>query len=164
MAHLYSNLDRFNPRKISKSSRQRVKAFSYFGTVAKNYLVQKSIKRSKVGYLNEDSEGNEVSLDSNNDLVSENFTEDLEMKEFFSLLIENFEKNRHYFSEEKKKVCDAIIFFLENSKRESIHNKKHFYLLLKEYTGLSAKQITVILNEFRKDYSKIRDKYYKEYV
>jgi GDP-L-fucose synthase len=47
MTHLYSSLERFNPRKISKFTGKRVKAFSFFGTVAKNYLAQLSIKYDK---------------------------------------------------------------------------------------------------------------------
>lgn len=159
MAHLYSNLDRFNPRRLSKMTGKRVKAFSYFGTIAKNYLVQQSIKRSKTDYLYEDREGNEIDISTLPLLSTDTFEHDVEIAEFFQILIDSFEDQREGFSLEKKKVCDAITYFLKNANRETIYNKKHFYLLLRELTGLTAKQITQILNEFKKDYECIRDKF-----
>ena len=60
MAHLYANLDKFNPNLRSKKTRKRVRAFSYFGTIAKNYLVQLSIAASRTDFLYEDNEGNEI--------------------------------------------------------------------------------------------------------
>lgn len=159
MAHLYSNIEKFNPRRLSKKTRKRVKAFSYFGTVAKNYLVQQSIRRSKTDYLHEDHEGNEVDISTLPFLATESIEEQLEVDEFFDLLIAHFEKERESFSLDKKKVCDAITYFLKNAEKETVYNKKHFYLLLRELTGLHAKQITMILNDFKQDYQQIRRAY-----
>lgn len=159
MAHLYSNIEKFNPRRLSKKSKKRVKAFSYFGTVAKNYLVQKSIKFSKTDYLNESFDGLEVPLDTNLDL-SVNEENDLEIKEFLSVLVEAFEKNRDSYDKDKKKIADAILFFMKNVQKEAIFNKKHLYLLLREYSGLNSKAITQYLKEFKKDYLQIKEQYY----
>jgi hypothetical protein len=159
MAHLYFNLERFNPRRLSKKTRKRVKAFSYFGTVAKNYLVQQSIRASKTDYLHEDHEGNEIDISTLPLLATESLEAEIEMKEFFELLIEHFEKERESYQLDKKKVGDSITYFLKNVEKETVFNKKHFYLILREMTGLTAKQITSILNEFKQDYQKIRAEY-----
>jgi hypothetical protein len=159
MAHLYSNISKFNPKKRSKKSNKKVKAFSYFGTVAKNYLVQKSMKRAKVGYLNENVEGSEIPLD-NNLMLSVNDENISEMSEFLSLLVENFELKRDGYSEDKKKVADAIIYFMKNVQKEAIFCKKHLYLLLREYSGLNSKTITQYLKEFKIEYNSIKKDYY----
>jgi len=159
MAHLYSNIEKFNPRRLSKKSKKRVKAFSYFGTVAKNYLVQKSIKHTKTDYLNENIEGLEIPLDTNLNL-SVNDENNNEMQEFFKILVNRFEKNRDSYCEDKKKVADAIIYFMKNVQKEAIFNKKHLYLLLREYSGLNSKVITQYLKEFRKDYLRTKTQYY----
>jgi len=160
MAHLYANLDKFNPNRRSKITRKRVRAFSYFGTIAKNYLVQLSITASRTDFLHEDNEGNEIDISTLPLLAEESFEDELEMKEFMQLLIKHFESKRESMPLDQKKVCDAIIFFLTNCDRETVYNKKHFYFLLKELTDLNSKQLTIILNEFKDDYKVIRDKYF----
>jgi hypothetical protein len=160
MAHLYSTLEKFNPRKLSKKTRHRVKAFSYFGTVAKNYLVQQSIRKSRTDYLTEDREGNEIDISTLPLLATDSIEDKIEMTEFFKLLVDYFESERESFSLDKKKVCDAITYFLKNVEKETVYNKKHLYLLLRELTGLTANQITAIMNDFKKDYQRLRTDYY----
>lgn len=164
MAHLYSSLNKFNPNKRSKVTRKRVRAFSYFGTIAKNYLVQLSISASKTDFLHEDNEGNEVDISTLPLLATESFEDELEMKEFVKLLIDHFESKRESYSLERKKVCDAITYFLSNSDRETVYNKKHFYLLMRELTGMNSKQLTIILSEFKDDYKMIHDRYYHSLI
>jgi len=160
MAHLYSNLGKFNPKRISKFTRKRVKAYSYFGTIAKNYLVQLSIAASKTDFLHEDHEGKEIDISTLPFLADNSFEDELEMKEFIHLLVSHFESKREAYTLEQKKVCDAITYFLNNSDRETVYNKKHFYLLMKELTGMNSKQLTVTLIEFKNDYKTIHGRYY----
>ena len=127
MAHLYSNIEKFNPLRLSKKSKKRVKAFSYFGTVAKNYLVQKSIKRTKTDYLNENIEGLEVPLDTNLNLsVSEE--NDFEMKEFFTVLVNKFEKNRDSYSEDKKKVGNYSGFSFHKRFKKKLYSTRSIFI------------------------------------
>jgi len=157
MAHLYSNLKRFNPRKLSKKTRKRVKAFSYFGTIAKNYLIQELTKRNKTILL-EDERTEEGNPTMEIPMPDETSTE--ELREFLCVLQESFEGRLHTFNPDRRKIADAIIFFLKNVDTFSVWNKKHFYHLLKEFTGLNPKKITHYLNEFREDYEKLRKQYY----
>ena len=159
MAHLYSNIGKFNPRRLSKKTRKRVRAFSYFGTVAKNYLVQQSIRRSRTDYLYEDREGNEIDISTLPLLATESTEGSMESAEFFHLLIDHLEKRRDSYPLDKRKIGDAIVFLLQRVDKDVVYNKKHFYLILREMTGLNAKQITSILNEFKRDYQKIRQNY-----
>jgi len=162
VTHLYSQLDKFNPRKLSKNNHKRVKAFSYFGTVAKNYLVQQSQRKSKTNYIYENFDGTEANTQLDKNLISpDNIEEQLEMKEFFELLAEHFEKHRNEYCLNKKKIGDAIVFFLKNVQKEQLWNKRHWYIILREWSGLSAKEITMYLKELISEYKSIRDQYYK---
>ena len=165
MAHLYSNLHKFNPRRLSKMTRKRVKAFSYFGTMAKNYLVQQSIRKSKIEYLTnyQNSEHEDFQSKNSNNIqfaVEPEIEGQIEQQELFGLLIRKFE-TKITDSSNKSKIADAIVYFLKNSQMENIYSKKHLYLLLRELTGLETKNITEILKEFKEDYRKIKNEYYE---
>lgn len=164
MAHLYQNLNKFNPNRRSKKTKKRVKAFSYFGTIAKNFLVQKSAKQSRTILIDDNNDNKE---NSNGESASYNIEElssptpeaDAEMKEFFLILQTCFEAEMDTYPPDKKKIADAICFFLKNVNTVNVYNKKHWYLLMKEYTGLNSKKITLYLNDFKKDYLRIRKSY-----
>jgi len=163
MAFLYENINKFNPRKISKITKKRVRAFSYFGTIAKNYLIQKSVSKGKTILIedqrlkNDEDNSSEIKID---ELTAPDTEYDLDLSEFFKVLIENFESKYDSYTLEQKKIADAIIYFLVNVQKEIIYNKKHFYLLLREHSGLDSKKITVILNGFKKEYIEIRKNFY----
>ena len=76
------------------------------------------------------------------------------------ILAEYFEKNLKIYKNEKRKIADAIIFFIKNIDSINIFNKKHFYLLLREYTGINSKKITYFLNELKDEYLTIKQQYY----
>ena len=165
VTHLYSQLDKFNPRKLSKNNHKRVKAFSYFGTIAKNYLVQLSQKRSKTNYIHENFDGTEANTQLDESLISpDNIEEKLEMNEFFELLAKHFENHRNEYCLNKQKIGDAIVFFLKNVQKEQLWNKRHWYIILREWSGLSAKEITMYLKELKEEYQQVRKSYYEDYV
>lgn len=87
MAHLYSVLEKFNPNKKSLKTGLKTKAFSYFGTVAKNYLAQQSIARSKISFIDD-------FVDEKAFISEKQIEEDLEIKEFFELLVNHFSSRR----------------------------------------------------------------------
>lgn len=168
VTHLYTQLNKFNPRKLSKNDHKRVKAFSYFGTIAKNYLVQQCQKRDRTEFIydninNDDNKS--IRLDETMTLVSkDDYHEQMEMKEFFDVLSKHFEQCRKKYCEDKRKIADAIIFFIQNVQKEEIWNRRYVFLLLKEYSGLSSKIISMYLKEFAEEYQEIRKKFYEEYI
>lgn len=161
MAHLYQNLNKFNPNLRSKKTKKRVRAFSYFGTIAKNFLVQKSAKRSRTILIDDknETEGGEHQTYNVDEISIPAPEAEIEMKEFFTVLQAVFEAEMPTYSPDKRKIADAICFFLKNVNTINVYNKKHWYLLMKEYTGLNSKKITLYLNDFKKDYLRIRKSY-----
>ena len=156
MSHLFLNIDKFKPE-------YGTKAYSYFGTAAKRYLQQKSISKTfenkniediydkEKGEINDDILRNAINLNDENKVAED--------KEFIKVLIEGFE-NKKPKDEKEAKVLEAIVYFLKHYDSINIHNKKHCYILLREYTGLDTKTITKIINsQILEMYKKTKKQY-----
>ena len=142
MGHLYLNLDKFKPE-------YGFKAYSYFGTSAKRYLQQKSINKTfeskNMDSINENEQKDNGDHYVTKELIVEDDQKNVEDKELISLLLDYF-LNKETNSQEEAKITEAISYFLHNYETINIHNKKHLYILLREYTGLDTKTITKIMN------------------
>lgn len=156
VSHLYLNIDKFNPD-------YGTLAYSYFGTSAKRYLQQKSITRSFES-KNIDNIQNNSSSDFEENLHREiidlnDEEKNKEDKEFISILIEEFEKRKPE-NDQERKIIEAILYLLKNYEGINIHNKKHYYVLIREFSGLDTKIITKIMGKLTKDlYLEIKKKY-----
>jgi hypothetical protein len=167
VTHIYLNLDKFDPARGTK-------AYSYFGTAAKRYLKQKSINKTF-----EDKNIENIHIEDRKDL-DESINSAILIKtdeeknandvEFINILINELENivrkieiekaEGRQKDENEQKITEAIIYFLKHYKGINIHNKKHFYLLIREYTGLDTKTITRILNKnIIKVYNVLKKKY-----
>jgi hypothetical protein len=155
MSHLYMNIDKFKPSYGKK-------AYSYFGTAAKRYLIQKSISKSfetnNISSIHKDhKDNNDIALAK--ELVTIEDEKNNEDREFISLLLKEF-KEKQTDNIDEKKIIEAIVFFLEHYQEININNKKQMYNLLREYTGLETKPITKILNNYiTKIYKPLKDDY-----
>jgi len=158
MTHLYSQLNKFDSNRISEKTKKKVRAFSYFQTIAKNMLVQLSINKEKIIFINDNNHHEENNGTRYTDIEAP--TEDQEIFEFLKILKNNFEYKMSSYSIEKKKIADAIIYFIENVQKENIYSRKHVFLLLREYTGLPTKTISTYLNEMKEEYLQLRKQYY----
>ena len=153
LSHVYLNLTKFKPEKG--------RAYSYFGTMIKNYLIQKSIKLSKkrdVHIIDEMSENwveqlGLISTESGNETDAFN-------DELIEILIKKFDKyllrinNRN-----EKKVVQAVLYLLEHRHEVDLFNKKQLYVLLREITGLPTKKITQALNRLKQQYFSVRTQF-----
>lgn len=157
LSHLYQNLDKFDPERGTKS-------YSYLGTMAKNYLIQRSIKQTtehsiNVSLDNQDKAYYEAEIDEA--FADKGFLEGREIREFIELVVQELEKE--YLkaeNKEQKKTIEAVIYFLANRDKEDVYNKKYLYLLLKERTGLSTRQLTKCLKQVKDVYARVRHRFY----
>ncbi len=169
LSHLYEKLGEFDHKRISVKTNEKVKAFSFFQTVAKNFLVQMSILKKKeqnimISDFKNDSENEYQTQEYLDNIEVENEDSANETKEFLKVLSENLKKTVNKYDNKKdKSVLNAIIYFLENPNM-NIYNKKHLFLLLREYTGLNNKKINKVLSEVKKDYLEINRKYYNNKI
>lgn len=139
----------FMTMNIHKYKQGNGKAFSYFSVVAKNYLIlhnNKNYKRYKrTDLLSEMSEFDE--LEDN----FEERVENAEMKEFYQVMIDYWEREiPNTFK--KKRDIDIAFAVLELFRRvENIESfkKKSLYIMIREMTGCKTQYITKVINKMR---------------
>ncbi len=127
------------------------KAFSFFGTIAKHYLMchrKEAYKLTK----------NNVDYDANQEEVNNNFKYEMtdeshldKSSRLFNFILKEIKEEieRDDISENDKKVGDAIVSIFENHEVLSLYNKNVLYQIIKERTGLQTKEITYSLSRFR---------------
>ena len=152
LSHVYLNLHKYKPEKG--------KAFSYFGTMIKNYLIQKTTKAKKVqdiDYIDEMSENKVEQLMTTrpeNEKAAVDFNEHL-----INIVAKHLDNNlKNIKNQNEKKVTQALLQLIEYKDELDLYNKKQLYVLLRELTNLPTKKITQALNKIRMQYQIIKRK------
>lgn len=153
LSFVVSKFRKFDPSKGHK-------AFSYYGTVAKNYMIINQNKKysNSIHLLDIDSfDGNE---EDNSLSVEAEYSKNQETKEFYLYVIASSMKeiieSDLSISPNAYKLAEVIIYLLNNSQQIRIYSKNQFYFLAKEMTGLSTKQIAKALIEIKAMYERIK--------
>ena len=152
---LLSKIHLFDPSKGAK-------AYSYFGTIAKRYLIisnQKNYKKRVDKLPLEslyDDENHSYNIDEDN---SENFT-----SRFIDLYVEYVTINIYnlFPKEEDAKVADAILELFRKREDIDIFNKKALYIYIREMVDVKTPKITKIANQLY-DIFKTNYVFYIEY-
>ena len=165
LSFVYGKFANFNPDKNAKS-------FSFFGTIAKHYLMgeKKDIDKSQQVNLDYDDHKEEA---DRRDVVELGEKSDLDTSfSLFSFVINNLEaeitKKLNNLDEKKGlsnndlKVADAIVQIFKSHELLGAYNKNHVYHLIKEYTGLQTKDITYSLARFRVFYRLLKQDFIKD--
>lgn len=165
LSFVYGKFANFNPDKNAKS-------FSFFGTIAKHYLMgeKKDIDKSQQINLDyddhkEEADGKEImELGEKNDLDT-SFS-------LFAYVINSLEAEitkklnnpdeKKNLSDNDLKVADAIVQIFKSHELLGAYNKNHVYHLIKEYTGLQTKDITYSLARFRVFYRLLKQDFIKD--
>jgi hypothetical protein len=156
---LMTKVDKFKPSKNKK-------AYSYFGTICKNYLMGQIIKDQKETNRKVSYEDISAALEERPDMIYR-IDEDMVQSDF---LISEYLKELKEFietetlSDNEKKLGYALIDLFDNY--ESIFsgadnnkfNKNVILLSLREMTNLSTKEIRSSIKRFKKLYLVIQHK------
>jgi hypothetical protein len=152
---LMTKIDKFKPSKEKK-------AYSYFGTICKNYLMGQIIKDQKD--MNRKISYEDISTDLENtnrdDLIyyieSDDITSEQIIDRFLSNLVEILQEKS--LSENERKLgeslyeiflnYDSIFISTDNTK----FNKNIILLSLREMTNLSTKEIRSSMKKYKKVY------------
>lgn len=152
---LYGALPKFNADKGSK-------AFSYFNVVAKNWLTIRSKQNAKkvqtyISIDNRDSisehdlatiEGFNIAPDGEELMVTR------ELREQIATLIG--EIGGKVKTENEQNCVKAIKILLDNLEEVDLLNKRAILLYLREITGLSSKQLSIVLASLKKHYKELK--------
>jgi hypothetical protein len=165
LSFVYGKFANFNPDKNAKS-------FSFFGTIAKHYLMgeKKDIDKSQQINLDYDNHREEV---DGKDVTEIGEKSDLDTSfSLFSFIINSLESEiekklnnpdeKKTLSDNDLKVADAIVQIFKSHELLGAYNKNHVYHLIKEYTGLQTKDITYSLARFRVFYRLLKQDFIRD--
>lgn len=153
---LMTKIDKFKPSKEKK-------AYSYFGTICKNYLMGQIIKdqkemNRKISYedISSDLENNDREdliyyIDNDDDFNSEKIIESFLLKLYVILQDQNLSENEKKLGESLYEVFinyDQIFVSTDNNK----FNKNIILLSLRDMTNLSTKEIRSSMKKYKKVY------------
>jgi hypothetical protein len=133
------------------------KAFSYFGTIAKRYLIIQNTKNYKKRVDKAPVEELYHSLDHSYDLDYDPMEKD-HLSDFIDEYVDYCTENiYHLFPKEKDAmVADAILELFRKREVMDIFNKKAIYLLIREMVDVKTPHITRVANQlgdiFKKHY------------
>lgn len=158
MSFLITKMDRYDP---SKGTR----AFAFFGTIAKHYLMGEkkiSYKNLQININIEESNA-ESSLEEDDedkkmDLESEKLN-NVVFKEAIRKLEEKLDNPKILIND--KKVIEAIVFIFKRHEVINIYNKNLLYHLIRERTDLQNKEITYSLTRIRRMYDDFKEDFLK---
>ena len=140
------------------------KAFSYFGTIAKRYLIlynnanYKKLKdKASVDEVDEDKN---ILIDVTNESNSIYNDESTSFLKQFTYYVDN--NIFHLFPKQRDaQIVDAIMELFRKNDNLDIFNKKALYIYIKEITDASTPQITKIIKRLKIIYVKKYNEYYK---
>jgi hypothetical protein len=158
MSFLITKMDRYDP---SKGTR----AFAFFGTIAKHYLMGEkkiSYKNIKININIEESNA-EYTLEEGNESKGIEKESEKTNSIVFLEIIDKLEKelDNPKMLRNDKKVVEAIVFIFKRHEVINIYNKNLLYHLIKERTGLQTKEITYSLTRIRELYRDFKQDFLK---
>lgn len=139
------------------------KAYSYFGTIAKRYLIvynNNNYKRLKGKAAVEEVDEDKTLL---NNLVLNN-ENNLEEVEFIDLYIAYIDENllEIFLKEQEARVGDAILELFKRRETIDIFNKKALFIYIKEITDAPTPIITKVIKVLKGIYKEMLNKYLEE--
>ena len=152
MAHLYEKLGKFDVTKNKKS-------FSYFGTITKNWMIQRCNADKNKRFIDDD----------NQDMIVQNISiSEYEEKkiihhneDFINEIIKDFDDwdAKDNYSKDDFAVLEIVNDILKNYERFSIYNKKQLYVYIREATDLPSRKITKSLKKIKINYGDVRNSF-----
>jgi hypothetical protein len=141
---------------------ERGKAYSYFGTITKRYLIIKNKKNYQKlqdkGGLEEVDEDKRIKEET----MNTHYNEDYSVSEFMGLYIKYIDKNltRLFPKEIDAKTADAIVELFRKCESLDIFNKKYLYVYIRDIIDVDTPQITKIIKKLKIIYSELYNEYY----
>jgi len=133
---------------------EKGKAFSYFGTIAKRYLIvynENNYKKLQEKVDVDESDDEQMSLYEND----KNIENMLDGNTFMDQLFRLFPKKQD------AQTADAIVELFRKRETLEIFNKKALYIYIREITDVSTPQITKIIKKLKLIYAHLYNEYYE---
>jgi hypothetical protein len=151
--------------RLGKFKAGKGKAYSYFGTIAKRYLIlnnknnyEKLKSHLDISEINDES-------DVDKELII-NESHDNDLINFFDIYIKynDLYLDKLYPKENDKKIANAILELFRKRENLDIFNKKAFYIFIKEQVDADTTSITKIMKQMKNIYTELYNQYDKDGV
>jgi hypothetical protein len=141
---LLDKLHHYNPEKG--------KAFSYFGTIAKRYLIVYNESNYKQMKVRGDME--EVDEDKKVFTAISRESENVELSQFLDSYVKYMDENMDnlFTLEVDKSIAYAILQIFRRRENLEVFNKQHFYLYVREITGQNTANVTRVIKVMKSVY------------
>lgn len=152
-------------QKLPKYNQENGKAYSYFGTIAKRYL----IIENKKNYSSIKTKTNLSEVDNDKIILEDllnrpdisDFMDGLSFIDMFIIYVEDnyssyFKKNNDI------KICFAVLELFRKRENIEIFNKKAIYLYIKEITDCNTTQVTRAIKKLKLLYLVIYNQYLQD--
>jgi len=141
---------------------EKGKAFSYFGTIAKRYLIvynENNYKKLQEKVDVDESDEEQMSLYEND----KNIESMLDGNTFMDQYIRYIDKYLFKLFPKKQdaQTADAIVELFRKRETLEIFNKKALYIYIREITDVSTPQITKIIKKLKLIYVQLYNEYYE---
>ena len=140
------------------------KAYSYFGTIAKRYLILKN----KKNYQKLQDKGDILEVEEDKKFKEEtmldHYGKDYDLSEFIDLYVSYIDKNLNklFPRELDAKTADAILELFRKRENLDIFNKKALYIYIREMIDIDTPQITKITKKLKNIYLEQFNLYYRD--
>lgn len=161
MSELKHEVVTFLLSKLHKYKKSNGKAYSYFGTIAKRYLIlynEKNYKKlTEKGTLEEVDEDKKVF----NNIMNADISKDI--YNFMNLYIQYVDKhaNKIFPKEIDYKIAMAILELFNKRENLDIFNKKALFIYIKEMIDVKTPYITKIIKKLKELYKKLYNYYFE---
>ena len=150
-------------QKINLYDQSKGKAYSYFGTIVKRYLIlynQKNYKKilSKTDFQEIRNEEKTISK-----LIEEPESSDIDRLHVLEMFIKEVEDNLFdmFDKSEDLRTADAILEIFKKRDNIDIFNKKAIFIYVKEITDVQSITITRVIKKLKSVYKRILEYYIK---
>ena len=175
ISFLMSKIEHYKPDKISEKTGKIFKAYSYCGTVCKNYLLHKRIEYGKeiersLSYDEMSEELNDDVRYSFNDVEENTFTNDImtgAVQAIRNIMVNG--NTKYNLSDKEILVGNALIDLLENwediltTNGSNKLNKSLILYHLRESTRLSTKEVRDSMRKYKKAYYQVKEKVMQDF-
>lgn len=148
-------------QKLDLYNQSKGKAYSYFGTIAKRYLIiynQKNYKKSlqRAEIKNETDHDEESSV-----VLMEDDQPELDKLDVVEMFIKYVDDNLLdlFTKEEELKVADAILEIFKKRENIDIFNKRAVFIYVREMTDAESNTITKVIKKLKNIYKEILNDY-----
>ena len=138
------------------------KAFSYFGTIAKRYLIvynENNYKKLQERADVDESDDDQIHLYENDKSLENLFNENNFMDQYIKYIDTHIYKL--FPKKQDAQTADAIVELFRKRESLEIFNKKALYIYIREITDVSTPQITKIIKKLKLIYIQLYNEYYQ---